>query len=43
VINPILPADQLWLASAKEDATMSGSTWVALSVAELWQLAYSSG
>ena len=43
VINRILPADQLWLASAKEDATMSGCTWVALSVVELWQLAYSIG
>jgi len=43
VINPILPADQLWLASAKEDATMSGCSWVALNVVELWQLAYSIG
>ncbi|DBA75299.1 TPA: hypothetical protein ACH3X1_010577 [Trebouxia sp. C0004] len=39
VINPILPADLLWLASANHDATMSGCAAVALSVVEHWQLA----
>ncbi|DBA87134.1 TPA: hypothetical protein ACH3X2_005239 [Trebouxia sp. C0005] len=43
VFNAILPPDLLWLASAKEDVTMSGCTWVALSVVELWQLAWSLG